>query len=231
MDIEEASKEVLYDWEQKVSDEWLKRNKRAGEAYRSANSLPIIGIFYNLLLIIFSALLYVLYKLQLPYEMFIWILLTIYCMYYLNKYMAISELNILGKPATPIDIPTSRAYWANQTPGVASIVATHSEFIKYIKHIKIATYLLGLFVTVISLLIYFIWGSLRGSELALFILGVIVFVIQMFHMSIRLLNSIDERSINIHNEMMELADEMEKEGLITRDSEDSEDGFFSNLVK
>ena len=38
MDIEEASKEVLYDWEQKVSDEWLKRNKRAGEAYRSANS-------------------------------------------------------------------------------------------------------------------------------------------------------------------------------------------------
>ena len=145
--------------------------------------------------------------------------------------MAISELNILGKPATPIDIPTSRSYWANQTPGVASIVATHSEFIKYIKHIKIAAYLLGLFVTVISLLIYFIWGSLRGSELALFILGVIVFVIQMFHMSIRLLNSIDERSINIHNEMMELADEMEKEGLITRDSEDSEDGFFSNLVK
>ena len=230
MDIEEVSKEVLYDWEQKVSDEWLKRNKRAGETYRSANSLPIIGIFYQLILLIFAAILYVLYKLQLPYEMYIWTLLTIASMYYLNKFMGFADLNLLGKPATPIEIPTSRAYWANPTDG-GSIVPTHSEFIKYIKHIKIAAYLLGLFVTVISLLIYFIWGSLRGSELALFILGVIVFVIQMFHMSIRLLNSIDERSINIHNEMMELADEMEKEGLITRDSEDSEDGFFSNLVK
>ena len=230
MDIEEVSKEVLYDWEQKVSDEWLKRNKRANETYRSANSLPIIGIFYQLILLIFAAILYVLYKLQLPYEMYIWTLLTIASMYYLNKFMGFADLNLLGKPATPIEIPTSRAYWANPTDG-GSIVPTHTEFIKYIKHIKIAAYLLGLFVTVITLLIYYIWGSLRGSELGLFILGVIVFVIQMFHVTIRITNSIDERGIKIHNELMEIADEMEKEGLITRDSEDSEDGFFSNLVK
>ena len=65
MNIEEVSKEVLYDWEQKVSDKWLKRNKARGEAQRSANSVPIIGAIYQVILIIFSAILYVLYKQQL----------------------------------------------------------------------------------------------------------------------------------------------------------------------
>mgnify|MGYP001381842629 CR=1 FL=1 len=45
------------------------------------------------------------------------------------------------------------------------------------------------------------------------------------------LDGIDERLLKVGKEMKDLADEMEKEGLITRDSEDSEDGFFSNLVK
>jgi hypothetical protein len=152
-------------------------------------------------------------------------------MYVLNKHIAAPELNILGKPETPPEIPTSRAYWGETYSNIGAMVPTHAEFIKYLKHIKVAALVLGLFVTTITVLIYYIWGTLNGAELGLFILGLIVFLVQMFHMSIKALAGVDDRHLKMGKEMMELADEMEKEGLITRDSEDSEDGFFSNLAK
>ena len=215
MNIEEVSKEVLYDWEQKVSDKWLKRNKARGEAQRSANSVPIIGAIYQVILIIFSAILYILYKQQLPYEMYIWTLIVITSMFSLNKYIAYSELNLIGEPATSVVIPTSRSYWANPE-STSGIEPTHTEYINYLKHIKKAAIFLALVVTAITVSIHFFTGDLYGDEVIFLILGLIVFVVQMIHMSSKLLDGIDERGRKVHAEMMVIANEMEKEGLIKR---------------
>jgi len=218
MNIEEASKEVLYDWEQKVSEKWLKRNKARGEAQRSANSIPIIGAIYQVILIIFSAILYILYKQQLPAEMYIWTLIAITSMFSLNKYIAYSELNLIGEPATPVIIPTSRSYWANPESSTG-IEPTHSEYINYIKRIKKAAIVLAVIVTAIAVLTFFLMENSSMKVLVLLITGLVVFVIQMIHMSAKLLEGVDERGIKVHAEMMEIANEMEKEGLIEKPPE------------
>ena len=218
MDIEEVSKEVPQDWRKVVLDEYLKRNKDRVETYRIIKRGSADGISLRLfILLFFAVILYLLYKLQLPYEMIIWILISIICMYFYDKYIAVGELNILGKSDHPIDTQSDEIKW-KATWSLPPIVPFNNEFIKYIKHIKVATYLLGLTVITISLLIFFIWDTLSGSEPWLLILGLIVLATQHYHMGFKLLDGIDERLLKVGKEMKDLADEMEKEGLISRDS-------------
>ena len=59
--IDEMSEEILDDWEKKVYDEYVKRNKETGEAYRLARGQSYGGILGNIVSLFFIALLYVLY--------------------------------------------------------------------------------------------------------------------------------------------------------------------------
>ena len=73
-------------WDTIVLDEYRKRNIGLVEDYRISKPHATMGIFYQSILIIFAAILYLLYKLQLPYEMIIWTLVTFICASKRRKY-------------------------------------------------------------------------------------------------------------------------------------------------
>ena len=181
MDVEKISKELLKDWEQKVSDEYIKRSGARMKSFNCSLDTMYSSFLLYIVYLFFIVILYLLYKMQLPYEMIVWMLLTIVCLFFANKYMHAPHLDILGEPEHPREDLTTRREWQNATPGMGKFVPTHDVFIKYLKHTTIAACLLGVAVIVAPALIYYIKGSLEETELMLLILGIIITIVQNGH--------------------------------------------------
>ncbi len=205
--------DLLDEHYEEVFNEYKKRNEETSMDYRYSRGPYVIGTMINVLLLFSVVLHYVLYKLQLPYEIITLSLISLWSFYLIYKHIAMPELDILGIPEhseknNSNDMFPSSA--TNLQPGKPS----HDIYINFIKNNKKIGFILSIVVIVTSLLIYFILGSLFEYVGALFIIVFLVLVVQQIIMSFIFILSLDERDKKLGVELIDLAREMKEDGLI-----------------
>ena len=147
----------------------------------------VVGVMSNVLLLLSIAIHYILYKLQLPYEIIVFSLICIWSFYTIYKHLAISALQYQD-------------------------TFDNEFYLGLVEQLILVGFALGIIIILLSLLIHFSLGGVINNTGVMFTFVLILLAVQQTHFSIKLMHSVSERDKQIGIDMMNLAVEMKENG-------------------
>jgi len=200
-----SASDFLDDNYEKVLEEYTEKNKERGLTYRIARGPAALGIMVDALFILVLVISYVLYKLQLPFELILFSLIGVGLIYRLCTLIVMPELDILGEP----DIPTAK----NANPfDIASSLSlpepSHTVYIDFIKTFKLVSYSVCFAIILISAFVYYLLES--NNILITFIIIILAYLVYYIAFALNILEATVKRDTTLGYELIEFAKEVKE---------------------
>jgi len=194
-----------------VAAEHTRRNSDAYKVYSESMIPSFVRPIVHLLLLFFLILLYILYRISLPYSILVVTLIGLLLFYTLYKHLVRPSLNILGKPT---EFWMGRRFEFYNYFGVRhnQKEPIRSEFVRYVKNTKRVTIFLSVLLVIISILIFLLSGGrLENGVGFVFFFSALVIVVQNINAELNENIGVSERGKKLDEELLDLALEMKKE--------------------
>lgn len=194
-----------------VIAEYKRRNSDIYKAY-SEFRVPIAAdVAIYLLPLLFLILLYILYKISLPYSILVVTVIGLLSLYTLNKNVVMSRLNILGKPDFKQWAGERFVFYDKFGVMRQPTEPIHSEFAKFIKKTKrMAVFLLVLLAILSTLVFLLSQGKLESGIGFVFFFSASTIVVQNMNLELNFKRGMSERGKKLDEELLSLALEMKK---------------------